>query len=85
MISENIGGYFEAEGFLSTSLEKDIGLAFAENILVVIKIKFVNLKGILDNGFARLRTFSDHTDEKEVLINAFNVFKILGFKQAGVD
>jgi hypothetical protein len=43
------------------------------------------LNGIINNGFAKLSTFSDHIDEKEVLINAFNIFKIVGFKQAGID
>ena len=50
-----------------------------------VKIKPSHLKGMFDNGFAKLSTFSDHTDEKEVLINAFNTFKIADFKAAGID
>jgi hypothetical protein len=82
MLSQNIGGYLQAEGFLSTSLEKNIGIAFTKNVLIVIQINFANMKGMFDNGFANLSTFSDHPNEKEVLINVFNVFRIVNLKQA---
>jgi hypothetical protein len=33
--------------------------------------------GIFDNGLANIRFYSDHANEKEVLINAFNLFKVV--------
>jgi hypothetical protein len=49
---------------------------------MVIYVPVKNLKGIFDNGFADISTFSFFSLEKEVLINAFNVFKILSFTKA---
>lgn len=46
-----------------------------------IKIPVANLKSLFDNGFAYITKFSKMPDEKEVLVNAFNVFKILGIKE----
>ena len=36
-----------------------------------------NLKSLFDNGFAHISNFSSMSSEEEVLLNAFNVFKIL--------
>ena len=72
-----MGGYIEAEGFLSTTLLNSMASAFAVNVLVEILVPVANLKGMGDNGFANICDFSDHSIEKEVLVNAFNVFKVL--------
>ena len=36
-----------------------------------------NLGGMYDNGFANISLYSEHPHEKEVLVNAFNIFKVL--------
>ena len=46
---------------------------------MVIHIPIRNLRGVQDNGFANISNFSEHSIEREVLVNAFNVFKILSF------
>ena len=51
---------------------------FGINAGIEIKVPVTNLKGLFDNGFAHITNFSSNQIEKEVLINAFNVFKILG-------
>jgi hypothetical protein len=50
---------------------------------MIIHVPVKNLKSQVDNGFAYISYFSP--GEKEVLINAFNVFKVLSFKKAGKD
>jgi hypothetical protein len=63
-----------------------MGEIFAQNVLLVIDVPSANLKGVLfDNGLARISTYSDHISEAEVLVNSFNVFKIKGFQEAGLD
>jgi hypothetical protein len=46
------------------------------NVLLVIEISVEHLKGMFGNGFADLSKISCNPNEEEVLINAFNVFKI---------
>lgn len=55
--------------------------AFTGNVVMDIAVPVKNLKGIGDNGFAKIDEFSQHPSEKEVLINAFNVFKIINLKK----
>lgn len=43
-------------------------------------VPVTNLKGTYDNGFARISTFSEHSNEREVLFNAFNIFKIVSLQ-----
>jgi hypothetical protein len=50
---------------------------FVGNVILDISVPVANLKGMGDNGFAKIEAFSEHPREDEVLINAFNVFKIL--------
>jgi hypothetical protein len=69
----------EAEGFMSTSLDESMAHAFATNAMLVINIPIVNLKGMFDNGFAHITNYSEHESEREVLINTFNVFKVIFF------
>jgi hypothetical protein len=76
-VRKNIGGYIEIEGFLSTSLDSPNSSAFIVNAKMTIEIVGSNLRGIYDHGFASIRQFSEHPSEREVLVNAFNVFKIL--------
>ena len=80
-VKSSINEYIEAEGFLSTTLSEDMASAFLGNVIMEISIPVVNLKGTGDNGFAAINKFSEHSHEKEVLINAFNVFKILHIKK----
>ena len=47
---------------------------------MVIDVPASNLKGMLDNGFAHISYYSEHEHEREVLVNAFNVFKILSYE-----
>ena len=79
-MKQNIGDCIEAEGFLSCSLDLEIAENFTKNLLLVIYVPVINLKGIVDNGFAHITKFSNNIDENEVLINAFNVFKVLDLK-----
>ena len=53
-----------------------MAILFTVNVFMIIKVPVTNLKGIHDNGFANISNFSDHPSEREVLFNAFNVFKI---------
>ena len=59
--------------------------AFAGNTIMNIEIPISNLKGYGDNGLAAIDYFSKHPSEKEVLINAFNVFKILCIKKPYIN
>jgi hypothetical protein len=47
------------------------------NVKMEIIVPVANLKGLFDNGFAHISRFSSYSNEQEVLLNAFNVFKIL--------
>ena len=53
---------------------------FTTNALMIIKVPVINLNGMHDNGFAHISTCSENPNEKEVLFNAFNTFKILSFQ-----
>ena len=52
---------------------------------MVIEVPISNLKGAYDNGFAHISPYSEHPSEKEVLVNIFNVFKILSFYSTMAD
>ena len=79
MIKKSIGGYIELEGFLSTSQKQAYANGFMINGSMIIEVPVVNLSGMHDNGFAHISYYSVHRSEREVLFNAFNVFKILNF------
>ena len=81
----NVGCYVEAEGFLSTSLLESVTEKFKKNLLMIIEVPASNLKGLYDNGLADISLTSYFSTEKEVLINAFNLFKILSFRKANKD
>ena len=76
-VRKNINSYIEVEGFLSTTASKLLADAFITNAKMVIEVPVAYLGGMHDNGFAHISHYSDHPFEKEVLVNAFNVFKIL--------
>jgi hypothetical protein len=76
-MKKNVEGYIELKGFLSTSLKKGFIDAFVVNGRMIIEVKATNLLGMYDNGFAKKSSFSEHPTEKEVLVNALNVFKII--------
>lgn len=73
-LKKNINGYVEIEGFLSTSLRESVADAFITNSKMEIEISVANLGGMHDNGFANISHYSEHPFQKEVLINAFNIF-----------
>ena len=75
-LRKNVGGYIETEGFLSTSLSSCV-TAFKVNAELRIEIPAKNLRGAFDNGFAKISGFSEEPREREVLVNAFNVFRVL--------
>ena len=77
-----VGGFVEMQGFLSTSLSESFANAFITNAKMVISVPLAGLRGMNDNGFAYISKYSEHQSEKEVLINAFNVFKILCIQTA---
>ena len=61
----NIGGFVQMEGFLSSSLEQDIGLRYflekrAKNTLIEIIVKTENLGVDLDWGFAHVKKYSHY-------------------------
>lgn len=78
-MSKNVGGFIETEGFLSTSLSESVVDAFVVNVKMVIEVKVANMQGMHDHGFANISGFSEYQREKEVLVNALNVFKISSF------
>ena len=76
-IQKSLNGYIQIEGFLSTTLVASIADTFVTNAKMVIEVPVANLGGVHDNGLANISRYSFYRFEKEVLINAFNVFKIL--------
>ena len=70
------------EGFLSTTLLEQMATKFTLTMFMTINVPVQNLKGLHDNGFAHIPNYSDNPGEREVLFNAFNMFKIqsLGIK-----
>jgi hypothetical protein len=78
-LSENIGGFLEVEGFLSTSLKESLSEVFKINAKMIIEVGVSNLGSSFDNGFAHISEYSEHPGEQEILVNAFNVFKVLSF------
>ena len=69
------------EGFLSTSIDKKKAEGFSKGSIITIVVKEDNLGGSLDNGFADISSHSTF-DEKEVLFNPLNIFKIAEVKKA---
>ena len=65
------------EGFLSTTLREEVSFLFARNVIFIIEVPVSNLNGPQDHGFAHMRSYSLYPAEKEVLFNAFNLFKIV--------
>ena len=76
-LKKSIEQYIEMEGFISTSMCESFIDAFSVNAKMVIEVPTCNLGGMIDNGFAHISIFSCHKSEREVLFNAFNVFKII--------
>ena len=55
-IENHINGFIELEGFISTSLDKEVGKKYGMdgNCILYIIVKEENLGGELDNGFANI-------------------------------
>ena len=63
----NIGGFVEMEGFLSTSYDLGAALAFysgEKNALLEIEVNVDELEGELNWGFANIEDCSSHEGEK---------------------
>ena len=84
-IRKSLNGYIQIEGFLSTTLKASVADLFVTNAKMVIEVPVTNLGGTHDNGFANISPYSFYRHEKEVLINTFNVFKILSLHSAAHD
>ena len=84
-IRKSLNGYIQIEGFLSTTLKASVADGFVTNAKMVIEVPAANLGGMHDNGLANISRYSFYRFEKEVLINAFNVFKILSLHSAVHD
>jgi hypothetical protein len=82
---KSLNGYVQIEGFLSTTLKASVADGFVTNAKMVIEVPVANLGGMHDNGFANISRYSFYRFEKEVLINAFNVFKILSLHSAAYE
>ena len=76
MLQENIEGFVQLEGFISTTLDYDKVHNFIGNMLMEITVDKDDLGGELDNGFALISEESKYASEKEVLFNAMNMFKV---------
>ncbi len=74
----NIDGFVEMEGFLSTTLKFKLAKEFYTNVIIEIEINKSNLGDELDNGFVymNLHNYSAYSSEEEVLINCMNIFKV---------
>ena len=75
---ENINGFVQLEGFVSTSLSENSIINFIVNSIMEITVRKQDLGGELDNGFVDLSGVSKFSHEKEILFNAMNMFKIVG-------
>ena len=64
-------------GFLSTSMEEDKARFFADNLLFIITVKDERRDSVLDFGYADISKYSDFPNEKEVVFNPLNTFKII--------
>ena len=75
-----IDKYIETEGFLSTTMKENLANSFATTGKMIIEVPLKNLRGMFDNGFAKIMVFSENPREREVLFNAFNTFKIISVR-----
>ena len=68
------------EGFLSTSLEEEQAMKifkqFGKDSIIEVHVKANELGGGLDWGFADISHCSRIPEEKEVLFNPINIFKV---------
>lgn len=65
-------------GFFSTSLVKETAIYFMKNIIYEIQDRGEGPNDVnLNFGYANVSEFSDFFDEKEVIFNPLNKFKIL--------
>ena len=73
------------EGFLSTTLSEERAAQFTLTLFMTINVPVKNLKGLHDNGFANISSCSDTPWEREVLFNAFNMFKIQSLRTKHIN
>ena len=77
LLKQNKDGYLQMEGFTSTSLSLLKAVGFMTNTLVEIRVDTENLGGDIDWGFASVEAMSSLGEEKEVLFNPINIFKVV--------
>jgi len=84
------GGLMSFNNFLSTSLDREVSLVFAQsdpNNSDVIGVLFQITvdPSILSTPFANIRSVSNHQDEEEILFSMHAVFRIGKIKQINDD
>ena len=82
--SENTGEYIQMEGFLSTSLSRDTAERFINNAFLEIKVE-EGERRYGDHGFVDITEFSVYQNEKEILFNCMNTFRIEGGQKERIN
>ena len=76
-VKNNIGGFIQLEGFTSTSTDILGALRFIKDTVIEIRVNLDNLGGEIDWGFASVKDFAIYADEREVIFNPINSFRIV--------
>lgn len=77
MLKNNIGGFIQLEGFISTSTDVLGAYKFIKDTVLEIRVNHDNLGGEIDWGFASVEKFAIYGDEREVIFNPINSFRIV--------
>ena len=78
-LKNNIGGFIQLEGFTSTSTDILGALRFIKDTVIEIRVNLDNLGGEIDWGFASVEDFAIYADEREVIFNPINSFRIVEY------
>ena len=76
-VRENIGGFLQLEGFISTSTDILGSFKFIKDTVIEIRVSLDNFGGEIDWGFASVEDFAIYADEREVIFNPINSFRIV--------
>ena len=77
LLKANIGGFIQLEGFTSTSTDVLAPFKFIKDTVIEIRVNLDNLGGEIDWGFASVEKFAIYGDEREVIFNPINSFRIV--------